>query len=90
MKMNSRVILIDPAGLRIFTACKLVFTRGSDDEQAGVGVPAGQVQLLVDESGVTEDWSVEFDGRPYSVASVMPYIARRIPRRFVLVCTPEG
>ena len=87
MRLVDRVELIN-GDERRFTVCQAISVRGSVAEEAGVQVPLGGIQLVIDKQGVTERWLVRYQDKNYEVISVIPYLKVRNPRRVVLVCNP--
>ena len=89
MRLTERVTLIDTEGDEHETVCYPLLIRGGEAEESGVRVPQGALQLVIDEQGVTEDWTVVFKTRQYGIAGIVPYLKRKLPTRVVLACIPE-
>ena len=91
MRLTRSVVLTDPAGESVRTACHPLTIRGDLAEQDGIQIPLGSLQLVVDEAvGADTDWRVDFRGLRYGISAIIPYLKRRIPQRVVLICSPES
>ena len=87
MRLVDRVTLIKDDDER-HTVCQAISVRGSATETAGIQVPLGGLQLVVDRQDITEGWLVKYQQKNYEVISVIPYLKSRNPKRDVLVCNP--
>ena len=87
MRLVDRVELIN-GDERRYAACQAILARGSVAEEAGILIPLGSIQLVVDRQGITERWLVRYQDKNYEVISIIPYLKVSNPRRDVLVCSP--
>ena len=87
MRLVDRVTLKLNEDVR-HTVCQPLSVRGSATEEAGIQVPLGGLQLVVDRQDITAGWLVQYRQRNYEVISVMPYLKSPNPKRDVLICSP--